>query len=63
MGGSGGGSGEDSMGNSNANQQGDSGDRATQAKALAEKIRATVMQVISEEQRIGGSLSKDARQA
>jgi hypothetical protein len=47
-------------GNANADQQSNRDD-ATQGKELSEKIRAKVLEVISEEQRLGGSLSKTAR--
>ena len=48
-------------GNQNADQASNKDD-ATQGKELGEKIRAKVLEVISEEQRLGGSLSKTKRQ-
>ena len=60
----GGGSGQggsQSTGNANADQQSNE-DQATQGKELSERIRAAVIDVISQEQRLGGSLSKTARQ-
>jgi len=60
MGGGQGGSGT-SQGNKNADKQ--SGDtNGSNGKDMAERIRAAVLQVIQEEQRIGGSLSQDKRQ-
>ena len=47
-------------GNANADQESNQDD-ATKGKDLSEKIRAKVLEVISEEQRLGGSLSKTAR--
>jgi len=52
----------DSSGNANASQQSNV-DEATKAKAMSERIRAAVLEVIGQEQRLGGSLSKNARQA
>ena len=50
----------DSQGNMNADKQ--SGDTSgDDAKNLAERIRAAVIQVIQEEQRLGGSLNKNTR--
>jgi len=59
--GGGGSSAGDAQGNANADKQ--SGDSSgSQAKAMSERIKAAVLQVIHEEQRVGGSLSKDKRQ-
>jgi len=59
--GGGGSSTGDAQGNANADKQ--SGDSSgSQAKAMSERIKAAVLQVIHEEQRVGGSLSKDKRQ-
>ena len=60
-GGGGGGQGSTATGNENADQQSNT-DKATQGKELSERIRAAVIDVITQEQRIGGSLSKTARQ-
>jgi hypothetical protein len=63
MGGGGGGAGQgasDSSGNANASEQSNV-DQATRAKELGERIRSSVLQVITEEQRLGGSLSKKSR--
>ena len=61
VGGGGGGQGSTATGNENADQQSNT-DKATQGKELSERIRAAVIDVITQEQRIGGSLSKTARQ-
>jgi hypothetical protein len=53
--------GSQSTGNKNADQQSNE-DKATQGKELSEKIRSAVVDVIAQEQRLGGSLSKSARQ-
>ena len=63
MGGGGGAAGQgasDSSGNANASEQSNV-DQATKAKELGERIRSSVLQVITEEQRLGGSLSKKSR--
>ena len=52
--------GSQSTGNASASQQSNV-DQATQGKELAERIRAAVLEVVSTEQRIGGSLSKHSR--
>ena len=51
----------DNTGNKNANEESNR-DRATEGKELGERIRAAVLQVIQDEQRLGGSLSKTSRQ-
>ena len=61
VGGGGGGQQASNSGNQNADQTSNKDD-ATQGKELGEKIRAKVLEVISEEQRLGGSLSKTKRQ-
>ena len=63
MGGGGGAAGQgasDSSGNANASEQSNV-DQSTRAKELGERIRSSVLQVITEEQRLGGSLSKKSR--
>jgi hypothetical protein len=63
MGGGGGAAGQgasDSSGNANASEQSNV-DQATKAKELGERIRSSVLEVITEEQRLGGSLSKKSR--
>jgi len=52
--------GSQSTGNASASQQSNV-DQATQGKELAERIRAAVLEVVSKEQRLGGSLSKHSR--
>jgi hypothetical protein len=49
-----------STGNVNADQESNR-DQATEAKNLSERIRGAVLDVISQEQRLGGSLSKNSR--
>lgn len=61
-GGSGAGSGESAEGNANANDQSTS-DSDTTGQSLAQKIKSVVMDVITEEQRLGGSLARDKRKA
>jgi len=62
-GGGGGGQGaSESTGNVNASEQSNT-DQATQGKELSERIRSAVVEVIQQEQRLGGSLSKNSRQA
>ncbi len=61
-GGSGAGSGESAEGNANANDQSTSDSDAT-GQSLAQKIKSVVMDVITEEQRLGGSLARDKRKA
>jgi len=62
MGGSGGGGqgASESAGNANASEQSNV-DQATKGKEMAERIRAAVLEVIGQEQRLGGSLSKKSR--
>ena len=64
VGGGGGGSqgASESTGNVNASEQSNV-DQATQGKELSERIRSAVVEVIQQEQRLGGSLSKNSRQA
>jgi TP901 family phage tail tape measure protein len=50
-----------STGNVNADQESNR-DQATEARDLSERIRGAVLEVISQEQRLGGSLSKNSRQ-
>ena len=61
VGGAGSNQGSDNTGNKNANEESNR-DRATEGKELSERIRAAVLQVIQDEQRLGGSLSKTSRQ-
>jgi len=61
VGGAGSSQGSDNTGNKNANEESNR-DRATEGKELGERIRAAVLQVIQDEQRLGGSLSKTSRQ-
>ena len=59
----GGGSGQgasDSSGNPNADEQTNQ-DKATEGKALSDRIKSAVLQVIADEQRLGGSLSRTRR--
>ena len=49
-----------STGNANSNEQSNV-DQATQGKELSEKIRSAVLEVIQQEQRLGGSLSQSNR--
>ncbi|MAR66803.1 MAG: phage tail tape measure protein [Crocinitomicaceae bacterium] len=61
-GGSGGGQGgTEGTGNANASQR-TNVDQATQGKELSERIRGAVLEVIQQEQRLGGSLSQSSRQ-
>jgi hypothetical protein len=50
-------SGSGGTGNVNADQESNR-DQATEAKDLSERIRGAVLEVISQEQRLGGSLRK-----
>ncbi len=60
-GGSGGGQGGTAgTGNENASQR-TNVDQATQGKELSERIRGAVLEVIQQEQRLGGSLSRSSR--
>ena len=60
-GGSGGGQGGTTgTGNENASQR-TNVDQATQGKELSERIRGAVLEVIQQEQRLGGSLSRSSR--
>jgi hypothetical protein len=52
------GSGGEGSGGSQGNEQSGSDDQKTKAKDLSERIKSVVLQVINEEQRTGGSLSK-----
>ena len=52
----------ESAGNANASEQSNV-DQATQGKEMAERIRSAVLEVIGQEQRLGGSLSKKSRTA
>jgi TP901 family phage tail tape measure protein len=61
VGGAGSNQGSDNTGNKNANEESNR-DRATEGKELSERIRSAVLQVIQDEQRLGGSLSKTSRQ-
>ena len=61
-GGSGAGSGESAEGNANANDQSTFDSDAT-GQSLAQRIKSVVMDVITEEQRLGGSLARDKRKA
>ena len=48
----------ESEGGSEGNDQSGTSDEKTKAKDLSEKVKTVVLQVINEEQRTGGSLSK-----
>ena len=52
----------ESAGNANASEQSNV-DQATKGKEMAERIRSAVLEVIGQEQRLGGSLSKKSRTA
>ena len=51
-----------SEGNGNANEQ-SGNDSNAEGQDLAQRIKSVVMDVITEEQRVGGSLSKDRRRS